>query len=36
MKRVKVVLRNSDEGKWEPIVPDTTEQRLWAVACSNK
>ena len=36
MGRGKVVLSNSDEDKWIPVAPETIEQSLWTVACSNK
>lgn len=32
----KVVYSNSDEQKWEPVIPGSVSQTLWKVACDKK
>src|SRR5262245_21750804 len=32
----KVVWRNSDETKWEPVVPESIGQTLWEFTCGKK
>jgi len=32
----RVVDRNVDEGKWEPIAPDSVGQVLWKLVCGKK
>jgi hypothetical protein len=32
----KVVYANSDEGKWEPVEPESIAEAMWKVACAKK
>ncbi len=36
MGKGAVVHTNSDEGKWEPVAPDSVTQRLWKVVCGKQ
>lgn len=36
MGRGKVIVNSLDEGKWNPIVPDSVNKTLWKYACDKK